>query len=56
MVKVDVLVIGGGGAQGLWLLNDLSKRHYRAMPLERGQPKAAPKRRIEPIPTPLGGD
>lgn len=34
MVEVDVLIIGGG-AQGLWLLNDLSKRHYRAVLLER---------------------
>jgi hypothetical protein len=34
MVDVDVLIVGGG-AQGLWLLNDLSKRHYRAVLLER---------------------
>lgn len=36
MVEVDVLIVGGG-AQGLWLLNDLSKRHYRAVLLERGE-------------------
>ncbi|MFE7403589.1 FAD-dependent oxidoreductase [Streptomyces sp. NPDC057557] len=34
MVDLDVLVIGGG-AQGLWLLNDLTKRHYRTVLLER---------------------
>lgn len=36
MVDVDVLIVGGG-AQGLWLLNDLSKRHYRAVLLECGE-------------------
>ncbi|MFJ9150283.1 FAD-dependent oxidoreductase [Streptomyces sp. NPDC102270] len=34
MIDLDVLVVGGG-AQGLWLLNDLTKRHYRAILLER---------------------
>ncbi|HTA15836.1 MAG TPA: FAD-dependent oxidoreductase [Solirubrobacteraceae bacterium] len=36
MVDVDVLIIGGG-AQGLWVLNDLTKRHYRTVLLERGE-------------------
>jgi glycine/D-amino acid oxidase-like deaminating enzyme len=36
MVDVDVLLIGGG-AQGLWLLNDLSKRQYRTVLLERAE-------------------
>ncbi|OHV37007.1 MULTISPECIES: FAD-dependent oxidoreductase [Pseudofrankia] len=36
MIDLDVLVIGGG-AQGLWLLNDLSKRQYRTVLLERGE-------------------
>lgn len=34
MIGVDILIIGGG-AQGLWLLNDLTKRNYRAVLLER---------------------
>jgi FAD dependent oxidoreductase len=34
MVELDVLIVGGG-AQGLWLLNDLTKRHYRTVLLER---------------------
>lgn len=33
-VDLDVLVVGGG-AQGLWLLNDLSKYGYRAVLVER---------------------
>ncbi|AVZ70910.1 hypothetical protein SLUN_00125 [Streptomyces lunaelactis] len=36
MVELDVLIIGGG-AQGLWLLNDLTKRNYRAALLEHGE-------------------
>jgi glycine/D-amino acid oxidase-like deaminating enzyme len=36
MIDVDVLIVGGG-AQGLWLLNDLSKHHYRTVLLERGE-------------------
>lgn len=36
MVDVDVVIVGGG-AQGLWVLNDLTKRHYRAVLLERGE-------------------
>lgn len=35
-VEVDVLIVGGG-AQGLWLLNDLTKRGYRAIVLERDE-------------------
>jgi glycine/D-amino acid oxidase-like deaminating enzyme len=35
-VELDVLVVGGG-AQGLWLLNDLTKHHYRAVLLEKHQ-------------------
>jgi glycine/D-amino acid oxidase-like deaminating enzyme len=34
-VELDVLIVGGG-SQGLWLLNDLTKRGYRAIVLERG--------------------
>jgi glycine/D-amino acid oxidase-like deaminating enzyme len=34
MIDIDVLVVGGG-AQGLWLLNDLTKRHYRTVLVER---------------------
>lgn len=34
MIDVDVLIVGGG-AQGLWLLNDLTNRHYKAILLER---------------------
>lgn len=33
-VRVDVLIIGGG-AQGLWLLNDLTDKSYSAMLVER---------------------
>src|SRR3954451_4992871 len=36
MVDVDVLIVGGG-AQGLWLLNDLTKRQYKAIVLERDE-------------------
>ncbi len=36
MVDLDVLIIGGG-AQGLWVLNDLTKRNYRTVLLERGE-------------------
>lgn len=35
-VELDVLVVGGG-AQGLWLLNDLTKYGYRAVLVERDQ-------------------
>jgi glycine/D-amino acid oxidase-like deaminating enzyme len=36
VVDVDVLIVGGG-AQGLWVLNDLTKRHYRSVLLESGK-------------------
>jgi glycine/D-amino acid oxidase-like deaminating enzyme len=36
VVDVDILIVGGG-AQGLWLLNDLTKHHYRAVLLEHAE-------------------
>jgi glycerol-3-phosphate dehydrogenase len=33
-IDLDVLIIGGG-AQGLWMLNHLNERNYRTILLER---------------------